>query len=142
MLCDTVLTYPLDLMRARLASQVQTNHYRHLVHAFDLMYRKEGFVRMFKGVQPTLQGIIPYAGVNFATFETLKFYAPKNDNGEVPAPIKMFLGGLAGAIGQSGMYITQASGSKYLLIPYPLEQCLTLGMSLEGGCKQLVLPLV
>jgi len=95
-----VLTYPLDLMRTRLASQVKVNYYNHLFEAFSVMYKKEGFSRMFRGLQPTLQGIIPYAGVNFGTFETLKFYAPKNEKGEVSSVNKLLIGGLAGAFGQ------------------------------------------
>lgn len=53
---------------------------------------------------PTLQGIIPYAGVNFAVFETLKKYSPKNDKGEISAIYKLMCGGLAGAIGQTVSY--------------------------------------
>jgi len=55
-------------------------------------------------MRATLQGIIPYAGVNFSVFETLKHYAPKNDHGELPTQWKMICGGIAGPIGQTVAY--------------------------------------
>lgn len=97
-----VFTYPLDLLRARLASEVRTRRYRNVLHGMQQMYRHEGLSSLFRGMQPTLfvsehhgchsesfscvtdrQGIVPYAGVNFGTYETLKFYSAKNENGEV-----------------------------------------------------------
>lgn len=53
---------------------------------------------------PTIQGIIPYAGVNFAVFETLKYYSPTNEKGEISTTYKLACGGLAGAIGQTISY--------------------------------------
>ena len=32
----------------------------------------EGIRGLFKGVNPTLAGVIPYMGLNFAVYETLK----------------------------------------------------------------------
>jgi hypothetical protein len=43
-----------DLMRARLASEVCTRAYRNLIHGLIEMYRKEGFLSWFKGMSPTL----------------------------------------------------------------------------------------
>jgi hypothetical protein len=69
------------------------------------MYQREGFKSWFKGMQPTIQGIIPYAGVNFGTYETLKFYLPKNpETGETGTVWKLLAGGVAGAIGQTVAY--------------------------------------
>lgn len=68
------------------------------------MQREEGVSSWLKGLKPTLQGIIPYAGVNFAVFETLKFYAPKNENGELSTTYKLLCGGIAGATGQTVSY--------------------------------------
>lgn len=99
-----VTTYPLDLVRTRLACQIDYSKYRNTFHALSVMYREEGLRSWFKGLKPTLQGIVPYAGVNFAVFETLKFYVPKNENGELSTPNKLLCGGLAGATGQTISY--------------------------------------
>jgi hypothetical protein len=117
-----VFTYPLDLLRARLASEVRTRRYRNVFHGMSVMYQTEGPGSLFRGMQPTLyvhiqfipsycslsdpfrQGIIPYAGVNFGAYETLKFYSPRNERDEVAPMTKLLLGGLAGAIGQTVSY--------------------------------------
>lgn len=45
------------------------------------------------------QGIIPYAAVNFATYEGLKTLV--QPEGDLSVTQKLFCGGLAGAIGQT-----------------------------------------
>jgi hypothetical protein len=101
----TMCTYPLDLLRARLASEVRTRTYRSILHGLQVMYQKEGIRSWFKGMQPTIQGIIPYAGVNFGTYETLKFYLPKDAHtGDTATVWKLFAGGIAGALGQTVAY--------------------------------------
>lgn len=66
-------TYPLDLMRARLAIQHQgAERYHGLGDAFRTIVRHDGPGELFRGLPITLIGIIPYAGIAFFTFETLK----------------------------------------------------------------------
>lgn len=59
-----LFTYPLDVIRARLAFQVAGDEmYRGIRHAFHTMVTKEGGVRaLYKGIVPTLLGMAPYAG--------------------------------------------------------------------------------
>ena len=73
---SVAVTYPLDLMRARLAVQHvlpgESLRYRGILHAFSEMYREGGVRSFYKGMAPTLIGILPYAGISFATYGTLK----------------------------------------------------------------------
>lgn len=65
-------TYPLDLARARMAV---TNkfEYRNIVDVFKSIYTKENGLRSFyRGYIATVLGVIPYAGMSFFTYETLK----------------------------------------------------------------------
>lgn len=41
--------------------------------------------------------------MNFAVFEFLKGLVPKNEKGEISIPAKLACGGLAGAMGQTGI---------------------------------------
>eukprot|EP01127_Copromyxa_protea_P017551 TRINITY_DN5367_c0_g1_i2.p1 TRINITY_DN5367_c0_g1~~TRINITY_DN5367_c0_g1_i2.p1 ORF type:complete len:308 (+),score=49.32 TRINITY_DN5367_c0_g1_i2:31-954(+) len=100
----TIFTYPMDLVRARMASQVHKNHYLSPWDGLSKMRQKEGIGSWFKGLRPTIQGIIPYAGVNFSTFETLKFFAPKNDRNELSTTWRLICGGIAGPVGQTVSY--------------------------------------
>jgi len=73
-MCSVLVTYPLDLMRARLAFQITGNHrYNGIFDAFKTIYIEEGGTRAFyRGITPTLLGIIPYGGVSFFSYTTLK----------------------------------------------------------------------
>eukprot|EP01121_Diplochlamys_sp_Union-15-3_P010697 TRINITY_DN3027_c0_g1_i1.p1 TRINITY_DN3027_c0_g1~~TRINITY_DN3027_c0_g1_i1.p1 ORF type:complete len:308 (-),score=44.02 TRINITY_DN3027_c0_g1_i1:75-998(-) len=97
-------TYPLDLMRARLASEVGPRRYKSLLHGIATMFRNEGFRAFFNGLNPSLQGIIPYAGVSFSVYETLKFYSPKSEQKKVQTKYRLLSGAIAGVLGQTVSY--------------------------------------
>lgn len=65
------LTYPLDLARARMAV-TQKHHYPTLRQVFAKIYSEEGILTFYRGFVPTVLGVIPYAGVSFFTYDTLK----------------------------------------------------------------------
>ena len=143
----TTLTYPLDLMRARYAASgtVASNPNGSFKPPSDggfkprpgvppasqtqvagmsvvsNILRQEGIRGLYGGLTPTLVGIIPYAGISFATFETLKgtwrkrAKAKAEAAGEVwdpgapgaaqmPVTTRLLFGGLAGLFAQSMTY--------------------------------------
>ena len=57
-------TYPLDMIRARLAFQVAGEDiYLGICHAFKVIVTKEGgFKALYRGIVPTMIGMVPYAG--------------------------------------------------------------------------------
>lgn len=65
------LTYPLDVARARMAV-TQKDEYATLRHVFYKIMREEGIWAFYKGYIPTIAGVLPYAGVSFFTYDTLK----------------------------------------------------------------------
>mmetsp|Transcript_74981 Transcript_74981/g.175963 ORF Transcript_74981/g.175963 Transcript_74981/m.175963 type:complete len:227 (+) Transcript_74981:3-683(+) len=96
-------TYPLDLMRARLAIQRQgKEYYTGLRHAFRTIVDHQGPLALFRGLAPTMLGIIPYAGITFFTFETLKkTVMTEFKQDELSLPQRMACGATAGLVGQS-----------------------------------------
>ncbi|XP_012147050.1 dephosphocoenzyme A carrier isoform X3 [Megachile rotundata] len=64
-------TYPLDLMRARMAV-TQKNEYRTLRQIFVRIYMEEGILAYYRGFPATLLGVIPYAGCSFFTYDLLR----------------------------------------------------------------------
>ncbi|XP_006728977.1 graves disease carrier protein [Leptonychotes weddellii] len=60
-----ICTYPLDMVRVRLAFQVKGEHtYTGIIHAFKTIYAKEGgFLGFYRGLMPTILGMAPYAGI-------------------------------------------------------------------------------
>ncbi|XP_040035106.1 solute carrier family 25 member 16 [Gasterosteus aculeatus] len=114
-----ICTYPLDVIRVRLAFQVTGEHgYTGIANAFHTIYLKEGGISGFyRGLVPTLIGMAPYAGFSFFTFGTLKSLGlkhfpevvgrPSSDNPDVmvlKTHVNLLCGGVAGAIAQTISY--------------------------------------
>lgn len=109
-------TYPLDLVRTRLAFQVDKVHYRGIVHALTSTVRNEGGIfALYRGLVPTILGMIPYAGIAFYTYEVTKSFMLQSkyctkyslDNSGtivLTIPANLCCGGLAGAVAQSCSY--------------------------------------
>uniref|UniRef100_A0A8K9UKJ9 Mitochondrial coenzyme A transporter SLC25A42 n=1 Tax=Oncorhynchus mykiss TaxID=8022 RepID=A0A8K9UKJ9_ONCMY len=56
-----MLTYPLDMVR-----------YSNIMHVFVSITQEEGIKTLYRGFCPTILGVIPYSGITFFTYETLK----------------------------------------------------------------------
>lgn len=90
----TAITYPLETMRARLAVD-QTGQYRSgYISAVREIAAKEGLLTLYSGLKPTLYGIVPYAGISFATYDFLK---QRKVN-------RLLSGAISGVIAQSCTY--------------------------------------
>lgn len=68
----TAATYPLDLLRTRFAAQGNERVYEGLVRAISDIRRDEGFRGYFRGIGAGLGSIVPYMGIFFAAYETLR----------------------------------------------------------------------
>lgn len=68
----TVGSYPFDLLRTILASQGEPKVYPSMRSAFADIVRTRGFQGLYAGLSPTLVEIIPYAGLQFGTYDTFK----------------------------------------------------------------------
>jgi solute carrier family 25 protein 42 len=106
----TAFTYPLDLMRARMATDCATNprYAGGYTRAFQTVIAKEGFTTLYSGLRVTLLGIMPYAGLSFTTYETLKAQyvhtCQLKSERDIPQGYRVIFGGVAGLVGQSSTY--------------------------------------
>ncbi|CAG9826161.1 unnamed protein product [Diabrotica balteata] len=81
------ITYPLDLARARMAVTSRME-YSTLRQVFFKIYYIEGLKNFYRGYIPTILGVIPYAGVSFFTYDTLKrLYREHIKDVPTPPPI-------------------------------------------------------
>jgi solute carrier family 25 protein 42 len=71
---STLVTYPLDVFRARLAASIHAQHPGCSTYGGTIrnVINTLGFKGIFSGLAPTLLGIFPYNGISFATYHTLK----------------------------------------------------------------------
>ncbi|KAK3337169.1 mitochondrial carrier domain-containing protein [Cercophora scortea] len=68
----TVATYPLDLLRTRFAAQGNDKVYTSLGRAVVQIGRDEGLRGFYRGLGSGLAQIVPYMGMFFAVYETVR----------------------------------------------------------------------
>ncbi|KAK6138769.1 hypothetical protein DH2020_027488 [Rehmannia glutinosa] len=71
----TVGSYPFDLLRTILASQGEPKVYPNMRSALVDILETRGFRGLYAGLTPTLVEIVPYAGLQFGTYDTFKRWA-------------------------------------------------------------------
>ncbi len=122
-------TYPLDFARARLAvegSEISSSggltrippaaatnaaggtssstHHRNVLDIFRAAYREGGFLSLYRGITPTLLGILPYAGIAF-TINDKANHEIQSLTGHEPTTLqKLGCGAFAGLAAQSATY--------------------------------------
>ncbi len=95
------MTYPLDVVRARMAMQqmgVKKPKYSSFLDCLIKYPQEKGIGRMYRGLGPTLLGVGPYAGIKFFMYDILKPIVPSFLGGSVGA------GAIAGVIAQTFVY--------------------------------------
>lgn len=75
------------------------------MHVFVRISQEEGVKTLYRGFTPTILGVIPYAGITFFTYETLKKLHTEKTKRPQPYPYeRLAFGACAGLIGQSASY--------------------------------------
>ncbi|XP_015794325.1 graves disease carrier protein isoform X1 [Tetranychus urticae] len=123
-------TYPLDLVRARLAFTVTLStpdtgikgaaqatgieRFRIIATMNEVLRHEGGFRALYKGLSPTILAMVPHAGLSFYSFERLKHFAlqyfpefssnQQKDRLVLNFPAKLICGGISGAIAQPFSY--------------------------------------
>jgi solute carrier family 25 phosphate transporter 23/24/25/41 len=78
------------------------------VHAARTIAAQEGMRAFYKGWLPSVIGVVPYVGLNFAVYETLKDMELKRrgltDERDLGVATRLTCGALAGSVGQTVAY--------------------------------------
>ncbi|MBA0806780.1 hypothetical protein Gohar_022634 [Gossypium harknessii] len=110
-----LFTYPLDLVRTKLAYQVVgppainvvgvvngEQVYRGILDCFSKTYKVSGLRGLYRGVAPSLYGIFPYAGLKFYFYEEMKRQVPHEQKKNIM--VNLVCGSVAGLLGQTFTY--------------------------------------
>ncbi|KAK2993414.1 hypothetical protein RJ640_021633 [Escallonia rubra] len=110
-----LFTYPLDLVRTKLAYQVVGSPkmdlkgvipteqvYKGILDCFSKTYKEAGIRGLYRGVVPSLYGIFPYAGLKFYFYEEMKRRVPEDYRKGIT--VKLVCGSVAGLLGQTFTY--------------------------------------
>ncbi|KAK6129499.1 hypothetical protein DH2020_036732 [Rehmannia glutinosa] len=110
-------TYPLDLARTKLAYQIVDTRgtvqhgsrqfnvnpaYSGIRNVIEKVYKEGGPRALYRGIGPTLIGILPYAGLKFYVYEELKRHVPEEHQKSIL--MRLSCGALAGLFGQTFTY--------------------------------------
>eukprot|EP00475_Leptophrys_vorax_P027486 TRINITY_DN3918_c0_g1_i1.p1 TRINITY_DN3918_c0_g1~~TRINITY_DN3918_c0_g1_i1.p1 ORF type:complete len:379 (+),score=2.53 TRINITY_DN3918_c0_g1_i1:549-1685(+) len=102
-MASTVIMYPLELVKTRLT--VQPEMYRGMVHAFTRIIREEGVKELYRGLTPSMIGIIPYAGANYFAYDALRAaYRHVSKRDRVDHLATLAIGSAAGAFAAASTF--------------------------------------
>lgn len=92
--------YPFDLMKTRLALQTTAEN-KGLMNLIKNIYTKEGMRSFYNGYTVNILGVIPYAGIDLALYETLKKYLNSERTDKHPNNLTLLVcGAISSALGQ------------------------------------------
>ncbi|KAG2432911.1 hypothetical protein HXX76_008641 [Chlamydomonas incerta] len=97
------LLYPLDTIRTRLAVS-PPGTYNGILHAAYRIRRDEGVAAFYRGLTPSMIGILPFAGVDIALFEAFKEILYEKYDGRPPHMAIVGAGMLSSSIAQVVSY--------------------------------------
>lgn len=102
----TFATYPLDFIRCRLSMQSTSQLvYKGVVDGIVQVARKEGFLRLYTGLAPTLVGIVPYAGIQLSVYDLTKDFLLSVRGTTKPDQLDFFVSGAwAGMMAQTAAF--------------------------------------
>ncbi|CAL4895467.1 unnamed protein product [Urochloa decumbens] len=100
---STLCMYPLELIKTRLT--IQRGVYDNFLDAFVKIVCEEGPTELYRGLTPSLIGVVPYAATNYFAYDTLKKVYKKvfktNEIGNVPT---LLIGSAAGAMSSTATF--------------------------------------
>lgn len=96
--------YPLEVLKTRLALR-KTGQYSSILDAAMKIYKAEGARSFYRGYVPNLLGILPYAGIDLAVYETLKNkYLSQYENEQPSFWVLLACGSVSSTLGQVCSY--------------------------------------
>lgn len=98
-----VIIYPLELVKTRLAV-CPAGTYRGIVDCARKVLKQEGIRSFYRGLLPSMMGILPYAGVDITVFEMLKERLLDEYDGLPPPHSILGAGMLSSSIAQFSAY--------------------------------------
>ncbi|XP_031489289.1 adenine nucleotide transporter BT1, chloroplastic/mitochondrial-like [Nymphaea colorata] len=100
---STLCTYPLELVKTRIT--IQRGIYNNTLHAFLKIVEEEGPGGLYRGLTPSLIGVVPYAATNYFVYDTLrKAYGKVFKTEEIGNVATLLIGSAAGAISSSATF--------------------------------------
>lgn len=95
-------TYPLDLVRTRLAAQTNVIYYKGIWHALRTISKDEGLFGLYKGLGATLLSVGPNIAISFSVYETLRSRWQSQRPHDSTALVSLACGSVSGIASSTG----------------------------------------
>jgi len=100
---STLCTYPLELIKTRLT--IEKDVYNNFLHCLVKIVQEEGPAELYRGLTPSLIGVVPYAATNYYAYDTLrKLYRKTFKQEEISNIATLLIGSAAGAISSTATF--------------------------------------
>ncbi|KAK9947594.1 hypothetical protein M0R45_003210 [Rubus argutus] len=100
---STLCTYPLELLKTRLT--VQRGVYKDFFDAFSKIVKEGGPAELYRGLTPSLIGVVPYAATNYFAYDTLsKSYKKAFKKEEIGNVMTLLIGSASAAFSSSATF--------------------------------------
>ncbi|XP_047328956.1 adenine nucleotide transporter BT1, chloroplastic/mitochondrial [Impatiens glandulifera] len=100
---STLITYPLELLKTRLT--IQRGVYDGLFDAFVKILQEGGPGELYRGLTPSIIGVIPYSATNYFAYDTLrKAYRKIFKKEKIGNVETLLIGSAAGAISSTATF--------------------------------------
>ncbi|KAL7112294.1 hypothetical protein ACP275_05G143700 [Erythranthe tilingii] len=100
---STLVTYPLELLKTRLT--IQKELYNGLFDAFVKILQEGGPGELYRGLTPSVIGVIPYAATNYCAYDSLRKAYKKMFKQEKIGNIEtLLIGSFAGAVSSTATF--------------------------------------
>lgn len=97
---------------------MQREVYRNFLHAFVKIVQEEGPSELYRGLTPSLIGVIPYAATNYFAYDTLKkLYRKTFKKQEISNVATLLIGSAAGAISSTATFPLEVA-RKHMQVGY------------------------
>ncbi|KAH7440260.1 hypothetical protein KP509_04G098700 [Ceratopteris richardii] len=101
--CSTICTYPLELLKTRLT--IQRGVYENLIDGMINICQQEGPKELYRGLTPSLIGVVPYAATNYFAYDFLKrLYKKLTKHEQVGNLPTLLIGSVAGAFASASTF--------------------------------------
>ena len=116
-----IATYPMDLLKSRLTIQSMQQEETTIKEMTRSIYHKEGgLLGFYRGMWPTLCGVVPFVILNFNFYESMKFHYTQVYGMESFTSIhKLTFGALAGSFAQVIIYPFDLLRRRFQIINMP-----------------------
>ncbi|XVF23980.1 hypothetical protein REPUB_Repub13aG0086700 [Reevesia pubescens] len=97
-------TYPLDLVRTRLAAQTKVIYYRGICHTLQTICKEEGILGLYKGLGATLLGVGPSIAISFSVYEGLRSFWQSQRPHDSTVLVSLSCGSLSGIASSTAIF--------------------------------------